>query len=339
MVDQVDDKPIVAVLFQKEPTPVQGGLQKPAKPGGYRDSGADIAYALQKNGVRVVTSNPRPNPALDEDWVFGDDIDGIRAALEAHASILWANTTLYQGHPLAPLSKTVPVVGQRIVLVDRFEDKWVMHQWLRAHQFPVPRMWEASSLDSFDGSTPLILKPRRGRGSQGVKRLTHVRQWHLEGQDTGFVLEEFLPGEEVTVTVLPPGSYGNVRSDGYWALPAVTRTNHQEGVIPYSGDVPVLDNSFVDPQMSKDLEHFMKVSQAVARELCSRAWLRIDARQDIAGVYRIIDVNFKPNLTGPGRPGCGRQTSLVAMAAEAGGWSYPTLVTNLLQSQDWTSPI
>ena len=77
----------VAILYQAGPTPSQGGIRKPPKPGGYRDSGADIAYALKIRGVVVLTPHPDPDPATDQDWVFGDDAPGIRAALDAGATM------------------------------------------------------------------------------------------------------------------------------------------------------------------------------------------------------------------------------------------------------------
>lgn len=70
------------------------------------------------------------------------------------------------------------------------------------------------------------------------------------------ILEEFLDGTELTVTVMPPGDYalpcagsGDISSmqvqtkEGYWALPPVTRFNHQDGVAPYNGVVAVVQNS------------------------------------------------------------------------------------------------
>lgn len=69
------------------------------------------------------------------------------------------------------------------------------------------------------------------------------------------ILEEYLPGEEVTITVMPPGRYlfPSTATEGdkheereyneYWALPAVGRFNHHDGVAPYNGVVAVTQNS------------------------------------------------------------------------------------------------
>lgn len=76
----------------------------------------------------------------------------------------------------------------------------------------------------------LVLKPIRGRGSQGVvvvkfavELATQVNrniESSLYGDD--FILEELLPGEEITITVMPPGSFTIgafvVEKDTHWAL-------------------------------------------------------------------------------------------------------------------------
>jgi len=47
------------------------------------------------------------------------------------------------------------------------------------------------------------------------------------------MIEEFLSGEEATVTVMPPSKGW----DEYWDLLIVMRFNHEEGVAPYNGVV------------------------------------------------------------------------------------------------------
>jgi len=45
----------------------------------------------------------------------------------------------------------------------------------------------------------------------------------------------------------------------------------------------------------------------------------------------LFDVNMKPNITGPGRPGRETQAALTVLAAEALGWSYRDFVRNVLR--------
>lgn len=90
---------MIAILYQAQPSPIINGIQKPMKPGGYSDSGADIAFELHSKGVKVCTPVDRPHIENDLDWVFPDTEEGIENAIRKGAKILWLNTVLYIGHP------------------------------------------------------------------------------------------------------------------------------------------------------------------------------------------------------------------------------------------------
>jgi len=128
---------------------------------------------------------------------------------------------------------------------------------------------------------PAIVKPIRGRGSQGVvkvRSLSHLREVtrsllsesesvecvgtsekpEVPRYGDALMLEQFLDGIELTITVMPPGVYSSpfgslvpqqevegqpTNHRGYIALPPVTRFNHQDGVAPYNGVVAVVENS------------------------------------------------------------------------------------------------
>jgi hypothetical protein len=235
----------VAVLYQSAAAPAVDGLSKPAKPGGYADSGADIACALRQAGAAVIAPVPAPDPARQQDWVFPDDAAGIAAARAAGARVLWANTVLFAGHPLEAVVHETWIVGQWPADVQTFEDKAATNEGLRCAGLPLPSALVVNR-DRAEGlglaelslarlgeaglELPLIVKPVRGRGSQGV--------------------------------------------------------------------------------------------------------VRVDCREDGQGVPRLFDLNLKPNLTGPGRPGRDDQESLMGLAARAIGWSYADRLQAML-AQAW----
>jgi len=147
------------------------------------------------------------------------------------------------------------------------------------------------------------------------------------------MIEEFLSGEEATVTVMPPSSK---RLD-YWAMPIVTRFNHENGIAPYNGVVAVASNSRVvsnaDYASDPAYEEVARQCEAVARLLCVTAPIRIDVRRfKNSSNFALFDINLKPNMTGPGRPGRENQASLTALAAAQLGWDYPQLLQNMLES-------
>ena len=118
----------------------------------------------------------------------------------------------------------------------------------------------------------------------------------------------------------------------HWTLPPVRRFNHQGGIAPYSGVVRVLDNSAVIPSAERgtELETISAACASAGRLLDTVAPIRIDCRADAGGVFRIFDVNLKPNMTGPGRPGREGQDSLLLIAARDLGWDYGDLLDAVL---------
>lgn len=286
---------------------------------GYQDSGADIAYNLKKScSVDIVTPNTSPDPVDQTQWCFPDTESGILAALDGGATHLWANTIVYKSHPLQASPKViesrndVKVVGQPPCLVELYDDKRYVNDWLRSTgQFTMPHGWTLTKPSSSDAAIqvnalnleyPIVAKPCRGRGSAGVKLCKtagelaqHVESLYLDSSIV--MLEEFLQGEEATVTVMPPSSSNN----DYWAMPVVTRFNHEDGIAPYNGKVAVILNSRAVTQETSDADstyaEAARQCEGVARLLKATAPIRIDIRrrEDISGSpFVLFDVNMKP---------------------------------------------
>ena len=170
---------------------------------------------------------------------------------------------------------------------------------------------------------PVIVKPVRGRGSAGVKVVGSVAEAaehiesHVGPKSDKFLIEEYLAGRELAVTVMPPGTYetadGMHNEPTHWTLPAIERTGHHGGVMPFSGVVPIQSNS--KPAGDDDqLREFGRHAVRVAQLLKATAPIRIDCRADANGVIKAIDINMKPSMTGPGRPGREQMINLSAMS-------------------------
>ncbi|ORA33911.1 ATP-grasp domain-containing protein [Mycobacterium aquaticum] len=342
-------KPI-AVLHQAVTPPSLGGAVKPSNPFGYRDSSADIAFALTQAGCDVLTPVDDPRPDVDADWTYPDTLEGISRAIADGAEILWANTSLFDEHPMAHFGSRdgLYVVGQPLDVVEKFEDKNVCQAAISAIGVPVPvqalvNVETGPAKDQVEAAVstkrltfPIIVKPVRGRGSAGVKVVDSVAQAseHIEslvGPTFGnkFLLEEYLSGQELAVTVMPPGVYETsegLRSEAtHWPLPAIERTGHHGGVMPFSGVVPIQSNS--KPAGDDDrLREFGRHAVRVAQFLNATAPIRIDCREDAKGVIKAIDINMKPSMTGPGRPGRDQMINLSALSGTEIGWSYTELL-------------
>jgi len=344
----------VAVLYQAFPPPLIDGVRKPMKQGGYADSGADIAYSLKNQGIETVTPKDQPEVSQDLDWVFPDTHKGISDALEKGANCLWLNTVTFSRHPIESFrGKGIYIVGQRPDLVDRFDDKLKTNHLLKENQLPIPDssiILKGQSVDTLtDLVFPVVVKPVRGRGSQGVIlvedriKLNHTIQNHFDSALYGDVLyiEQYLVGEELTITIMPPGNYffGNisVHKPYFWSLPPVRRFNHILGIAPYNGTVNVVENSEVittNEIQSPPLQNLCSAVEKAAELVEAKAPIRIDCRSDASGLYYLFDLNMKPNMTGPSRPHRHDQNSLTAMAAASIGWNFNLLMLNML-NQRW----
>jgi D-alanine-D-alanine ligase len=367
----------VAILYQAAKAPVIDGAAKPMKPGGYSDSGADIAFNLRAAGVEVVTPVGCPDPTRALDWVFPDHAADIGTALEAGATVLWANTVLFEEHPVGAFLTGIRLVGQHPQRVQKYDDKWLTNTLLRQQGLPVARAlllgtdeargefhpirFTEDVLRARGFHFPVMLKPVRGRGSQGVvlvhnpeelettaARLLAATEW-IDGKPyplygRRLIVEEYLPGDELTLTVMPPGVYeiggGRVEMEQHWTLPPVRRFGHRDGVAPYSGVVAVVHNSEVlsaHQAARPDIQALAGCCVRAAGMVEAAAPIRIDCRASEAGEGRLFDLNMKPNMTGPGRPGRDDQESLTGLAARAFGWNFPDVLRNML-AQAWRRP-
>lgn len=337
-----------ALLYQALPPPVVGGVSKPPKPGGYSDSSADIAYALSLRGVPVITPVSSPKEDNDLDWCFPDTPEGIEEAIDKGAKTLWLNTVLFGAHPMWEIGRGLKYVGQPGERWDLLDDKYYTNTLFENANLPIPRSIKAPLEGSIghqlfpaDLRPPIMVKPVRGRGSFGVtlcESLEEIAAAASTLRETGseIIVEEYLPGNEVTVTVMPPGRYlldnEEREINRFWCLPPVARRGHMKGVLPYSGKVPVVLNSSAILEENDELETLQRACERATEIADTKAPVRIDCRADVHGRYKLFDFNLKPNITGPGRLGRDESESLVALAARAIGWSYSDLLMNILRN-------
>ncbi|MFT4056544.1 MAG: biotin carboxylase [Novosphingobium sp.] len=343
----------IAILYQAIEPPVIDGQRKDAKPGGYSDSGADMGVALRSIGCTMVTPVAEPDPTSVFDWVWPDTPEGIDAALAAGATLLWANTVVFDGHPIEAASHRAWVVSPDPRTMQEVDDKAATNARLAAEGLPVAGSWVVdgaasdieAQLAAFTGHLPLVVKPLRGRGSQGVSVARSLGEMIagtraiVEGGKfgTAIMIEQFLPGQEITITVMPAAAREGETKP--FALPPVRRFDQHDDVAPYNGDVPVSTNSAAmtgeecaDPAIVAVTAACERAAQIIG----IRTPMRIDCRQDAAGAYLLFDVNIKPNLTGAGRPGRDNEDSLSTIAAAAVGWRYADLLVAAIRGA-WTN--
>ena len=238
------------------------------------------------------------------------------SALEKGATHLWANTILFASHPLQTSSQIgkyqdhVQIVGQPPLMVEKCDDKEFVNNLLRSKRtFSMPRGWTISNsadinqwIATMNLPFPIVAKPIRGRGSHGVKvcgtqqeLLSHIQA--LFKESSSVMMEEFLAGEEATISVMPPST----ERPKYWSMPIVTRFNHTDGIAPYNGVVAVTSNSRAISQNEYDKDAAYRDAarqcEEVAALLRVTAPIRIDIRrfdQQPESKFALFDINMKP---------------------------------------------
>jgi len=236
--------------------------------------------------------------------------------LNQGATHIWANTILFSTHPLQisplldPCLDNVKVVGQPPNLVEMGDDKEFVNNLLRAHDgFTLPKSWSLSlgeevEIEKLGLTYPVVAKPIRGRGSFGVKVChseaelqSHLRS--LLADSSRVMIEEFLSGQEATLTVMPPSH----SKPDYYALPPVKRFNHQNDIAPWNGIVAVSANSCVvtNEEMERDARwgEVMRECERAAQLLGVVGVIRIDVRRfggkgERSDKFALFDVNMKP---------------------------------------------
>ncbi len=239
----------IAVLYQAISEREITDIKKPMKKGGYSDSGADIAFTLIKNGYKVITPVDNPDEYKDYDFVFPDTENGIMDAINRGANTFFLNTILFSNHPITKFyGKGYHFIGNLPEDVDKYDNKFYINNLLK-DDFDVIEDFFIDVNVEYDGEYPCVVKPIMGRGSQGVSVVNNYDELRdavtslIESKKYGskLMVEEYLDGREITITIMPNGK----------ALKPVFRFNHIDGICPYNGDVPVVDNSkVIDPDES-----------------------------------------------------------------------------------------
>ena len=168
---------------------------------------------------------------------------------------------------------------------------------------------------------PMLVKPSRGGSALGASKVTRPEE--LPAAMVGAyaygsvaVIEEFVEGTEVTVTVAD-------RGQGPVALPAV-EIRPDSGVYDYTarytaGATRFLCPAEIDPGVAEDCSALaLKVHEVLGLRDLSRTDLIITPD----GVPTFLEVNVAPGMT---------ETSAVPLAVEAAGWSLGKTCADLVQ--------
>lgn len=136
----------------------------------------------------------------------GDYVDALSAALEAHnIDVLLAGidseiSLLSAGRHRLPTATKVPLAPSK--LVEAADDKLLTAEFLSSCGIAAPVTCSAEA--PVDIGLPVVAKPRRGHGSQGVTILydREALQAFLQTRPQNYCLQRYIEGREITVGFL-----------------------------------------------------------------------------------------------------------------------------------------
>lgn len=167
----------------------------------------------------------------------------------------------------------------------------------------------------------LIVKPSGCGSTVGVSRVCGKSgladalddAWRY---DSKAIVEEFIPGRELTVAVMEEQGVPSV-------LPAV-EIRPVSGFYSYDSKyTPGATEYLVPAELEKETAALVESAALLAhRCLGCRVYSRVDFRVDPQGRPYVLEVNTAPGMT---------STSLVPKAARARGWSFPELLDRIVR--------
>jgi D-alanine-D-alanine ligase len=272
-------------------------------------------------GPAAIASEPRPDLVFN----LAEGLAGSGREAQAPALFEWLEW---------------PYVGSDAVTLAIAHDKWHAKRILLADGIPTPAARLAQRADAFDDTGlryPLIVKPVAEGSGKGIRdddvvtspaELVETVRGKLARYHQPAIVEEFLPGRELTVALI-----GNC---GDWqALPlvevnfaAIRGGRHRVFGYEAKWAAPTPDDLLcpapIDDRLRKDVE---AVAMATCDALRVRDWARVDVRLDAAGCPHVLDVNPLPGIM----PGVG-DVSCFTRSAFAAGMTYDAMIRRLVDT-------
>lgn len=165
---------------------------------------------------------------------------------------------------------------------------------------------------------PLIIKPVHEGSSIGMTKVNNLDELpaaYATAVQCGDVVmaERWITGREFTIVIIDDEAYPVIR------LEPADITNFYDFEAKYNRN----DTSYYIPcgLSNTDEKHLQELSLAAFRAVDAKGWGRIDAMQDEAGNFWLLEINTVPGMT---------SHSLVPMAAKARGMNFDTLCWHIL---------
>jgi len=222
----------------------------------------------------------------------------------------------------------IPYTGSGVMGSAISMDKWRTKLVWAASGIPTPRFEMVKASADWDAvarrlGLPLVVKPAREGSTIGLTKVVVARDlpaaYALAAKyDDLVIAEEFIPGQELTASVITDAGRG-----GEVALPLV-RIEAPQGNYDYQNKYFTDDTKYFCPSgVRAEVEDEIRATTLKGfRVLGCRGWGRADVMLRTDGTYSFLEMNTSPGMTGH---------SLVPIAAKAAGLSYADLCVRILE--------
>ncbi|MBN1334088.1 MAG: D-alanine--D-alanine ligase [Synergistales bacterium] len=286
-------------------------------------SGTEVCAALEITGMEVI---PYRIDALSdlERITSGDRPDIFFIALHGG----WGEN----GQLQAFLDlKGIPYTGPDHEACALSMDKWKSKMLFIESGIPTPRgillekgsNWDPENFQKvFDNVSRVVVKPNSCGSTLGVSIISRDDPEALSRGlekafrfDTKAIVETFIPGSELAVTV--------VEDAGAIDVFPIVEILPQEGFYSYEAKYSGGKSEYLVPAPLRDdiSERAAKAAADAFRAIGCSIYSRVDIRLDLTGVPYVLEVNSVPGMT---------STSLVPKAALARGLSFTEFLEKIL---------
>lgn len=208
-------------------------------------------------------------PRADEEGF----VDAVRELVASEGVDIIVSTVDAELRPLAQRRAELGAVlaAPSLETLEVCLDKWMLAQRCEGRlRVPTTRVLTAEAIAA-DWDFPVIVKPRSGAGSRGVRLVVDRRELEAIGADESLIVQENLPGEEFSVDVFA-GADGRVIA----AVPrSRARVDSGVSIAGYTVHAPELEST----------------AAAVAEAIGLVGVANVQLRYDRSGVPALLEVN------------------------------------------------
>lgn len=225
-------------------------------------------------GIQFADAGRTVPPATDDEWptaiasiVSEFDVDVIIPTVDEELAVLPA---------LRDVCDDVPILAPKQAVIDLAMDKYQATKALAEAGHPTPATWLGTEADAIAPSTyPLIVKPRRGRGSRGVQRVETPDELHAHLADTSdspdtLLCQALVDGTEYTTSVV-----GTTQDELLSVVPKEAIEKDGSTVLGATRTAPAVASSCVE----------------IFETLAPAGPLNIQQIVDEDGIPRVIEIN------------------------------------------------